>query len=1151
MSLSLDVSVSVSVQDVVAIAEQAATVILEVYQSQDSWEVEHKADASPLTRADREANAVICAGLSRIAPHIPIVSEENKQVSFDIRKGYQYNWCVDPLDGTKEFLKRNGQFTINIALLRGGTPILGVVQVPVDGTVYWAVEGQGASVRDAQGTRRLHCAEFDMAQRGLIVVASASHLTTETRQFVERLDSPSFKQLGSSLKLLMVAEGKAHLYPRLAPTCEWDTAAAHAVVLEAGGEVLQAGRCDSKGAALEDWQAALAEARPLVYNKPDTLNPFFVEVERDAKAVNELLQSLGEDELSQVELALDGQAGKAAFSVKGAHFELVCLQDGPCSLSGDLPGLDKANAKLSQGGGLLRALVLAGRVAGADLTWVVDAVEGGAAADNDEEMADASREESDEEGDDEVLREWSRRLVKVEKIEREIEAREDEAAATSSNLDVLQQRQIFDSKAAFRRLANELEEIFKAQQHDFNMVAEASDAPDGLYRWDVHLGGFSGPLAEDLQQAGRKFGGSSVRLQLVFKRPLHPFYPPSVRLSWPRFQGPILSAVASHPLFTPRCWDPMLTAREVLLLLKAFLEEHARVDLGSARNATSAAFLPAEQLLARLEALTGAGSACQQDYKDLYETREAQVAQKGDGSGPAVKKQKSNAAAAWKVWDARKAEAVQAARDAELSATLDELAGELESTLSPSANPLDRKDCIATVLSGCLAPFLAASLSSTSFQDMCSRQPFYAAILRCTTALCQPATARLLTWTAPGDTKAILPALVQLKSQASHFVRVFNQAASGPKPAGGSGKRQQAHAGGSASAELTEEDRQELELANQLLGVAAQVEEASSLAADGGGAAGRRLSAANGAAASDAGTGPSGEEACYHAALAPIRVRITEGVKTNHSFAQKAAGEATQPKARIRRVGRELASCESDLPISCSSSVFVVADESCSHLWKALITGPMDTPYAGGCFLFDIYFPPDYPRVSPNVVIRTTGGGSVRFNPNLYAEGKVCLSLLGTWQGSRGETWNAEYSTILQVLVSIQSLILVDEPWYNEPGYEQRADASRSNAYSADLMPKTITWAMLDMLQHPPPYFKDVIERHFRLRGQAVLASCRSWVGWCRERSQGRAAAEIEALLPRLEAQIGKLGGAQEAPAQEQQQQQQQQQQPAQRRRRG
>ncbi|KAL6769422.1 hypothetical protein ACKKBG_A30950 [Auxenochlorella protothecoides x Auxenochlorella symbiontica] len=275
--LHVELRFDIDVQEVVAIAEVAAQAILRVYHAENP-EVEIKADQSPLTRADREANSIICSGLTQLAPHIPIVSEENQKVEYSTRKNYQYCWCVDPLDGTKEFLKRNGQFTVNIALLQGAKPVLGVVHVPVQGKVYWAVAGKGAWARESPASppRQLHCATFRETDPGLVIVGSASHASQETAEFVGEFRAPQFRAVGSSLKLLMVAEGAAHMYPRLAPTCEWDTAAAHAIVEEAGGRVLQAGRCDSSGNALEGWRGALEQAIPLHYNKPEALNPFFV-----------------------------------------------------------------------------------------------------------------------------------------------------------------------------------------------------------------------------------------------------------------------------------------------------------------------------------------------------------------------------------------------------------------------------------------------------------------------------------------------------------------------------------------------------------------------------------------------------------------------------------------------------------------------------------------------------------------------------------------------------------------------------------------------------------------------------------------------------------------------------------------------------------
>lgn len=275
--LQFQVSTDFDIEEVIEAAELAGKKILEIYSSDvETWGVQSKSDQSPLTKADLEANAIICKALARMAPHVPIISEENKQMSYETREGYQYCWLVDPLDGTKEFLKRNGQFTVNIALIQEESPVLGVVHVPCQGTTYWALQGQGAYKRTNGVDKKIRCAEFDMKDPNLIFVTSGSHKDTVTPEFIELFDKPICKPLGSSLKLVMVAEGEAHICPRFGPTCEWDTAAADAIVREAGGRVLQAGKCSGSGEAFEDWKEVLPKEQLLVYNKEDLLNPFFV-----------------------------------------------------------------------------------------------------------------------------------------------------------------------------------------------------------------------------------------------------------------------------------------------------------------------------------------------------------------------------------------------------------------------------------------------------------------------------------------------------------------------------------------------------------------------------------------------------------------------------------------------------------------------------------------------------------------------------------------------------------------------------------------------------------------------------------------------------------------------------------------------------------
>jgi 3'(2'), 5'-bisphosphate nucleotidase len=238
-------------------AELACQEIIKVYNSKD-FQTEIKSDNSPLTLADKRANTAIVSVLGQTG--IPVLSEEGKSIPYETRRQWEYLWLVDPLDGTKEFLKRNGEFTVNIALIHNQKPVLGVVAVPVTGEVYFASEGNGAFVkRNGQPVALSKREHVDLNQPGLRVVASRSHLDEETKAFVASLTDPVLISSGSSLKFMLLAEGKADIYPRFAPTMEWDTAAAHAIVKEVGIAVVQK---NSK--------------EELVYNKPDLLNPHFI-----------------------------------------------------------------------------------------------------------------------------------------------------------------------------------------------------------------------------------------------------------------------------------------------------------------------------------------------------------------------------------------------------------------------------------------------------------------------------------------------------------------------------------------------------------------------------------------------------------------------------------------------------------------------------------------------------------------------------------------------------------------------------------------------------------------------------------------------------------------------------------------------------------
>lgn len=241
----------------VALAREAGAAILEVYQT--DFAVQAKDDRSPLTAADLAAHRVIARGLAQIAPHIPLLSEEGADIGWDTRRAWSRYWLVDPLDGTREFVKRNGEFTVNIALIEDGVPVLGVVYAPVLDYLVHARRGAGCWLREAGTDRDAPLGSLRPAAAPLRVAASRSHLDPRTARVLEAIGEHERIGLGSSLKFCRIAEGRADVYPRFGPTSEWDTAAGQCVLEAAGGAVLG------------------LDGAPLRYNRGESLlNPDFL-----------------------------------------------------------------------------------------------------------------------------------------------------------------------------------------------------------------------------------------------------------------------------------------------------------------------------------------------------------------------------------------------------------------------------------------------------------------------------------------------------------------------------------------------------------------------------------------------------------------------------------------------------------------------------------------------------------------------------------------------------------------------------------------------------------------------------------------------------------------------------------------------------------
>ena len=668
-------------------------------------------------------------------------------------------------------------------------------------------------------------------------------------------------------------------------------------------------------------------------------------------------------------------------------------------------------------------------------------------------------------------------------------------------------------------LSNELAKIM-----DLGQGSLACDAIDNdVHRWRVRLSGFEGPLAQDMARVKARHGYDFVELKVTFTPDLHPFYPPHVELVRPRFSGWLLGSIMSHPLFELAGWDPMKPMTELIGLVRGLVQDHGRVDTESDLNDSSrpSSYSQLEVVLNRLELLTGTRPRAAERFPELYADRDsavdtgraklfrnlAQTNHKPPQEAAAGRASEDTKArkAYWasgtgyghgssrssETWDAKAAVAAQSYQDAQL---LDVLR-QVQQYLGTADDEVQRQ----FVHDSSLQPYLARELRQASLMDMSTRHKYYLAVV-----------VLLETCVGADWLEPIMAQPVELLSTVASEARIFvssMQASDKAAPASTKNAR-----GGSAKKQSEDQQLDELSAALELAATVVRVDEAAVRRTCTGGA--------SGAAAARAGVAV-GSEGAYVEELQPLRFEMVTDMASRTKYKQEVASTNGADRARMGRLAKEVASMGRNLPCALSSSTFVRVDEARLDLWQAMITGPEDTPYEGGCFVFDIFFPQRYPNCAPLVNLQTTGGGTVRFNPNLYNCGKVCLSLLGTWEGARGEQWDASSSTMLQVLISVASLILVPAPYFNEPGFEATMGTpegdEESSKYNSNIREQTIRFGMLDQLRNPKPGFEEATDKHFALRKLQLLKTARRWASEAAQRSP------IRALVAQLEQELEKL----------------------------
>ena len=731
--------------------------------------------------------------------------------------------------------------------------------------------------------------------------------------------------------------------------------------------------------------------------------------------------------------------------------------------------------------------------------------------------------------------------------------------------------QIFSSAEATRMLCNELFDMMKEEAEGFGGVsAQCVDLDIHLWRVQVRDLDPTSQLHQDMQQLKAKFGSDALELELQFTPDMHPFYPAWVKVLRPRFQDVAAEAAMSHPVMTLEGWDPMKPVKGLIRFVQSFLERHGRVALDDERNDPAkhpeGAYTGAEHCLCRLEILTAVKPHWASTHAALYAARAADVDLDRIRTLNFGAKKKASTATAGKggwaagvgyghgatdgvTWDITATEKAQAQQDREMRSLLAQLVGSVD------AGQL-RPDVLEH---SCARTLLWQQLANGSLLDIGSRPErtsMYSNMLALIGALArQPALKDVLARPCQaqsdgqaGSGRSIFEALEAVRRQAEFFV--------------GKASREST-AAASSSIDLTSalasdaaSDGDTLALALRILECARTVGASPAATARTPHSAPTTPAASSAASAAAATTGtPSsrtrstrasaskesaaaGKQAAAAAAasaeedyvrqIRELQFSAEEALPGHHYEAREGGKEAggLQLPARTKRLALEAADMMGGaLPAAASSTIWVRLDEQRIHLWRAMISGPEDTPYSGGLFIFEILCPAEYPTVAPKVNLQTTGGGSVRFNPNLYHCGKVCLSLLGTWQGDQGEQWHAQTSTLLQVLMSIQALILVPDPYFNEPGYERERNTPsgdrQSRAYNEAIREGTIKYAMVEQMRKPPPELREAVHLHFRLRKDALLKEVHGWRDDPHNSSPHTT--KLKALCTELEAEFAKL----------------------------
>jgi ubiquitin-protein ligase len=600
---------------------------------------------------------------------------------------------------------------------------------------------------------------------------------------------------------------------------------------------------------------------------------------------------------------------------------------------------------------------------------------------------------------------------------------------------------LYSSDIIFSIVSNEIFKLSQKKSTNYKIII----SEDNIYDFKVQLKYPNSELLNNqLRQVKKLYGYDFIEIKISLNMNLYPFFPPSIQIVRPKINNSIVYAIMDLEFLKHENWNPTNNLEFVINALSKVFEQHASIHVESKLNNLEQSYLPLEYCLMKLSSKYKLLSQASEDIDVEYTKLSANSLHNNDtttntywksgvGYGHTNRKE----------WDINAYIKDQERIDKELSEEINAITNEII-----SFHTTDIKDIVQP---SCLFTLIKNRLLGITLMEIDKNTNIYTSIIHIIKVITQNNL-----WKIDHTFSQIVKSINNISKESESIIKIISDT-----------KSDQIIDPIYTDIIAINDILSKIDISNTSLKIASSENDTI--------------------------------QTVYTDQMKPLlfsTMDIINDTSVEYKFRGQKSISNYDPKS-LMRIVKEISTLSSSLPISYSSTVFMKTDENNINNLKFMITGPKGTPYESGCFEFDTIFTPEFPNSPPKVLLLTTGGGKVRFNPNLYNCGKVCLSLLGTWSGQKGESWNKDTSTFLQVLVSIQSLIMVDEPYYNEPGWERYMNSpegdKRSFNYNDNIRINTLKWGILNQLKNPSKGFEEIIKKHFYYKKNTIFEQLDKW----------------------------------------------------------